>query len=268
MIRLRMDFFSESLGMGTSAVVLLPQAAKGQIGMGGAKGDVTPVLYLLHGLSDDCTTWERRTSIERYASRLGLAVVMPEVRKSFYTNEVLGDSYYDFVAQELPELINSSFNLGHTPENSRANTFVAGLSMGGFGAMKLALNQPERFAAAGSFSGALNPARPDFSTERPELARRIWGYELLPNAQIAPEDNLLGILQGASEAEIAQLPDLWVGCGKDDFLLDDNLAFLELAAERGVQMVNLLTEGAHTWEVWDSYVEQFLEWISPKILKP
>src|SRR5690625_6332384 len=104
MIRMRTDFFAESLDMGTSMVVLMPQAAAG-IGMegadgaggadgpggsdaaGGADADGVPVLYLLHGLSDDCTIWERRTAIERYATAKGIAVVMPEVRRSFYADE-------------------------------------------------------------------------------------------------------------------------------------------------------------------------------------
>jgi len=105
MIRMRTDFFAESLGMGTSMVVLMPQAAAG-IGMEGADGAASaaedergvPVLYLLHGLSDDCTIWERRTSIERYATEKGIAVVMPEVRRSFYADEAVGEKYWTFVA--------------------------------------------------------------------------------------------------------------------------------------------------------------------------
>src|SRR5699024_3640270 len=152
MIRMRTDFFAESLGMGTSMVVLMPQAAAG-IGMAGADGGSSaarearggPVLFLLHGLIDDCTIWERRTSIERYATEKGIAVVMPEVRRSFYADEAVGEQYWTFVAQELPQLIARTFRV----PTARADTFVAGLSMGGFGAFKLALHPPERSAAAG-----------------------------------------------------------------------------------------------------------------------
>ena len=135
MIRMRTDFFAESLGMGTSMVVLMPQAAAG-IGMGGADaaagagapegGPGVPVLYLLHGLSDDCTIWERRTSIERYATEKGIAVVMPEVRRSFYTDEAVGEAYWTFVAEELPQLIARTFRVS----TAREDTFAAGLSMG------------------------------------------------------------------------------------------------------------------------------------------
>src|SRR5690625_6077651 len=128
MIRMRTDFFAESLDMGTSMVVLMPQAAAG-IGMegadgaggadgpggsdaaGGADADGVPVLYLLHGLSDDCTIWERRTAIERYATAKGIAVVMPEVRRSFYADEALGERSEGHTAEELPQLDRKSTRL-------------------------------------------------------------------------------------------------------------------------------------------------------------
>src|SRR5258705_6398585 len=127
--------------------VLLPENTTGQIGMAGSgrTGDFT-TLYLLHGLSDDDTTWVRRTSLERYVAELGLAVVMPQVQRSFYTDEVFGRPYWAFVSEELPRVARSFFRLSADP----AQTFVAGLSMGGYGAFKLALRHPERFGAAAS----------------------------------------------------------------------------------------------------------------------
>src|SRR5690606_33749942 len=135
MMRLRCDFHSSALGLATSMTVLLPQRdAAGQIGVGGGVRDGgTPVLYLLHGLSDDDTIWGRRTSIERYVSDLGLAVVMPQVHRSFYSDVVGGDgNYWQFIADELPQLVADSFQVSAR----REDTFVAGLSMGGYGAMK------------------------------------------------------------------------------------------------------------------------------------
>src|SRR5436309_41301 len=99
MAHLRCDFFSEVLGLSTSMTVLLPQRTTTQIGMAGAaRADGHPVLYLLHGLSDDDTTWLRRTSIERYVAPLGLAVVMPQVHRSFYSDEVHGGRYWTFLS--------------------------------------------------------------------------------------------------------------------------------------------------------------------------
>src|SRR4051794_35556440 len=98
MALIRCDFFSEVLGLGTSMTVLLPQATTGQIGLTGtAPAGAPPVLYLLHGLSDDATTWVRRTSIERYVADLGLAVVMPQVGRSFYVDERHGNRFGTFL---------------------------------------------------------------------------------------------------------------------------------------------------------------------------
>lgn len=256
MIRMRTDFFAESLGMGTSMVVLMPQAAAG-IGMEGS--DVAaeaahergvPVLYLLHGLSDDCTIWERRTSIERYATEKGIAVVMPEVRRSFYTDEAVGERYWTFVAEELPQLIARTFRVS----TAREDTFVAGLSMGGFGAFKLALNHPDRFAAAASLSGALDPSSLSLDLNTGHLAERVWaGAEITGTA-----DDLLGLLR---RADPATLPALFLDCGTEDQLLDHNRRFIDTADERGVELASRLRPGAHTWEFWDQGIQDVLDWL-------
>src|SRR3712207_6407253 len=128
--------FSEALEMGVTFNVVLPQATRTQIGVNASvtPGDL-PLLYLLHGLSDDHSAWVRYTSIERYAAEAGIAVVMPAVGRSFYADEAHGHRYFDYVAEELPRLVSDFFRVSTRPED----TFVAGLSMGGYGAMKLAL---------------------------------------------------------------------------------------------------------------------------------
>lgn len=274
MIHSRMDFHSPALGMGTSAVVLYPQQTDGQIGMAGGidldeNGEPrVPVLYLLHGLSDDCTGWTRRTSIERYASAKGICVVMPEVRRSFYADEVLGEKYWTYVSEELPALINQTFRVS----TAREDTFVAGLSMGGFGAMKLALNQPERFAAAGSFSGALAVAQRDYTEFGHAMPARIWGQGLTPEAGSVYEPFFEGVEQGAfpaiddvnalaRAAEPGSLPRLWIGCGTEDFLLEETRTFVRTLEERGHAHEVTYTPGAHEWAVWDEYVRRFLDWI-------
>ena len=150
-------FFSEVLGLSTSMNVILPQSSAGQIGMEGKSfSEKHHTLYLLHGLSDDHTIWMRRTSIERYAASLGIAVVMPAVHRSFYTDMANGYNYWTFVSEELPAIARSFFPLS----DAREDNFVAGLSMGGYGAFKLALRCPDKFAAAASLSGALADAFP------------------------------------------------------------------------------------------------------------
>ena len=130
------------------------------------------MLYLLHGLSDDHTAWLRYTSVERYAAAAGLAVVMPAVNRSFYANEASGGRYWDYVAEELPQIVGNFFRVSQDP----ADTYVAGLSMGGYGAMKLALTHPDRFAAAATLSGALDLDELSSRPERVELFERIFGH--------------------------------------------------------------------------------------------
>ena len=125
---LQCNFHSDALGMAASMNVILPQKSRTQIGMGGAEAaaEGAPVLYLLHGLSDDHTIWMRRTSIERYAATTGLVVVMPSVNRSFYNNTPDGMRFWDYISEELPALLPTFFHVS----TRREDTFVAGLSMG------------------------------------------------------------------------------------------------------------------------------------------
>src|SRR5262247_490501 len=146
-------FFSQVLGlMSTMSVILpdpLPTETRATLA---SQRPRYPTLYLLHGMSDDHTVWQRRTSIERYVAGRNLAVVMPAVHRSFYTDSLTGQRYWTFISEELPALARHFFPLS----TRRAETYVAGLSMGGYGAFKLALTYPERYAAAASLSGALD----------------------------------------------------------------------------------------------------------------
>ena len=254
MAHLRVDFFSDALSLSTSMTVLLPQRTTTQIGMTGATtGGPPPVLYLLHGLSDDDTIWLRRTSIERYVAPLGLAVVMPQVHRSFYTDEHYGGGYWTFLTEELPQLVDSWFNVSQR----REDTFVAGLSMGGYGALKWALRQPERFAAAASLSGAVDVTGLRTERVRPEDPRmfdRVFGGA---GAGGGPDD-LLWLLDQAAPAT---LPALYVCCGTEDMLIDDNLAFVDRAQRAGLTVTTDFGTGAHDWAYWDTTIQDVLAWL-------
>ncbi len=128
MALMHVDFFSDVLGMCMNMDVILPQQTHGQIGMEGTDaGGQYKTVYLLHGMSDDHTIWQRRTSIERYASTLGIAVVMPTTHLGFYTDTVYGMRYWTFISEELPAVCREFF-----PRMSakREDTLAAGLSMG------------------------------------------------------------------------------------------------------------------------------------------
>jgi S-formylglutathione hydrolase FrmB len=253
MALMRCDFFSDVLGLSTSMTVILPQSTSTQIGMTGVQGDnAPPVLYLLHGLSDDDTIWTRRTSIERYASALGLAVVMPQVHRSFYADAVHGMPFWTFLTTELPELVSTFFRVSQR----REDTFVAGLSMGGYGAMKWALREPWRFASAASLSGAValsHPseyADPDFA----RLTRSIFGD--------TPTDGTGNdVLHLMRVADPTALPRLYVACGTEDFLYRSNLALIEAAKQSGADLTVDFGPGDHEWSYWDEQIQKVLAWL-------
>jgi S-formylglutathione hydrolase FrmB len=251
---LRVDFFADSLALSTSMTVLLPQRTTTQIGMAGAAADgPPPVLYLLHGLSDDDTIWLRRTSIERYVAPLGLAVVMPQVHRSFYSDEHYGGRYWTFLSEELPELVDSWFQVSQR----REDTFVAGLSMGGYGALKWALRHPGRFAAAASLSGAVDVEGLRTRRIRPEdphLYDRIYGDA----APARTDDDLLALV---GRADPATLPALYVGCGEQDELIGDNRAFVEACGGAAVPVTSSFGPGEHDWAYWDATIQDVLAWL-------
>jgi len=256
MAHLRCEFFSETLALSTSMTVLLPQPTAGQIGMAGATGDdPPPVLYLLHGLSDDDTIWLRRTSIERYAAPLGLAVVMPQVHRSFYADEAYGGRFWTFLSDELPALVQRFFRVS----TQREDTYVAGLSMGGYGAFRWALSQPERFAAAASLSGALafGSVGRDYSDPDPadpQLMTRISGGAALAGTAA-------DLAQLVADADPSSLPALQSWCGTEDFLLGHNTDFEQVCVNAGVPLDVHLEPGEHEWGFWDTHIQDVLAWM-------
>jgi putative tributyrin esterase len=243
-------FFSETLGLSTAMTVILPQATKSQIGMEGkASAGKHPTLYLLHGLSDDHTIWLRRTSIERYVAPLGLAVVMPAVHRSYYTDMKQGGAYWSFVSEELPEVARSFFPLS----DRREDTFAAGLSMGGYGAFKLALRRPDAYAAAASLSGALDARRNNGL--HPAEAERVFG---------APDDpggnDLFELAERLAQSG-GPKPALFQCCGTEDFLYGDNVRFRDHARRLGLDLTYEEGPGTHEWGYWDANIRRVLEWL-------
>lgn len=250
MALLSCDFFSEALEVGVSVTVVLPQATQAQIGVTERRvSGPPPVLYLLHGLSDDHTAWLRYTSIERYATDRGLAVVMPAVGRSFYANEAHGHRYWDYVSEELPRVVGQFLRVSQAP----AETFVAGLSMGGYGALKHAFTHPDRYAAAASLSGVVDIRSLTGELARPEIVRRVFDDE------ITAEDDLRQLLEAADPGE---LPALYLGCGtEEELLLAQNTALVAAARAKGVDVTADFRPGVHEWGLWDAQIRDVIAWL-------
>ncbi|MFW6273763.1 MAG: alpha/beta hydrolase [Halanaerobium sp.] len=252
------NFFSDVLGMSSTMNVIIPENREKRIGIESkADQDKYPVLYLLHGLSDDHTAWMRRTSIERYANKYGLAVVMPNVHRSFYTDMAAGNNYFTFISEELPEIAEKFFPL----KTGRNNTFLAGLSMGGYGAFKIALNQPERFAAAASLSGALNIAEnAEQAEEKEELYPELkWVFGDLNRVENTNHDlfYLLKKLKGKKK----KIPELYQCCGTEDFLYKDNLKFKNFCRKNKIKLKYEEESAVHEWGYWDKKIQSVIRWL-------
>ncbi len=255
-------FFSEVLNVTTAMNVILPQDRPylPVQPRNPAAGEKHPVLFLLHGMTDNHSAWLRNTSIERYAEAKGLAVVMPEVDLSFYTDMAYGRKYWTFISEELPVLARTFFPLSE----ERSETFVAGLSMGGYGAFKLALRCPDMFAAGASLSGALNMA--DVRTRRTDadanqLFDLIFGQEPFHGT----DNDLLHVAKELGAAPGLK-PALYQCCGTEDFLYDDNLVFRNTAAEAGLDLTYVEGPGTHEWGYWDVHIEKILQWLPLELL--
>lgn len=259
MALLHVDFFSMVLGMSMNMDVILPQQTWGQIGMEGKGADgKCKTVYLLHGMSDDQTVWQRRTSIERYASKLGIAVVMPTTHLAFYTDTAYGMRYWTFISQELPEICHEFF-----PQMSRAreDTLAAGLSMGGYGAWKLGLRAGDTFGAAASLSGALDIVEDcgrnmRENADREALFRGIFTSE---EALQGSDDDLMALADRLA-AEKKELPRLYAWCGTEDFLYQGNLKVWNHVKKLGFDLTREESAGNHQWKYWDEKIQDVLRW--------
>ena len=242
---LQADFYSDILGRGAQLCAILPE--------GKAPAGGFPTLYLLHGKGDDCTAWTRRTSIERYASQKRLAVVMPDARLGWYTNTCAGERWFDHIADEIVWFTRRMLpGLSHR----REDTFVAGLSMGGYGALRCALGRPEVFSKAASLSGSLQPA----TRPRPQDAA-YWEDTFGPlEAAEGSEHDLFRAAALLKEDR----PEIWMWCGTEDSHHPENLRLRDHLRALGYSLAYSDGPGGHQWKCWDAQIQNALDWLIPE----
>lgn len=241
MALLRGEYSSQVLEMTTSFQAVLPDE--------GELGDVKTV-YLLHGLTDNCTGWTRYSCCERYARERGVALVIPEVQRSFYIDGASGLRYFTYVSQELPRAMQRLFGL--SPE--REKNYVMGLSMGGYGALKCALTYPERYAGCGSFSGVTDL---DGLRALPSPPLHPWEFDALlgPGGAAGTENDLFALAAGKT------LPPVYLSCGEQDSLYPMNVKFARYLESRGAYYRFDHRPGAHAWDFWDRSLRDCMDWL-------
>ena len=244
MALLEVGFHAKALEKWSSMAVLLPEG----------KGPF-PVLYLLHGLSDDHTAWLRRTSIERYVEGMGLIVVMPDGHRSWYVNDPRagGHAYEDHIVKDVVGFVDRSFRT--VP--GRRGRAIAGLSMGGFGAVMLALRHPELFCAACSHSGALAAFH--------DGARHSEGLLALTSAVPPGKHDCFRLARRLKPPR--RRPALRLDCGTEDFLLPGNRAFHAHLAKLGLPHVYEEYPGDHNWGYWDLHVQDTIRFVREHLVR-
>lgn len=232
-----LHYFSKALGMQTAANVLLPEGDQ-------HKGPF-PVFYLLHGLSDDHTIWLRRTSIERYVQSLPLIVVMPSGGRGFYSDAREGFAYDTALTRDLVGYIDQIF----PTRAERGGRCIGGLSMGGYGAIKLALTHPDLFCSANSHSGALGFGH------KPLSGDDAFAVEMRRIVGDAPQGGPHDLHALIEKLDPTKLPALRIDCGTEDFLIEDNRAFHAHLVHRNIRHEYDESPGAHEWSYWDQHVQ-------------
>ena len=242
---IQMRLFSQALNMFTPVNVILPQPRDAHREL-----QPLPTLYLLHGMGDDATAWMRKSCVECYALEHGLAVVMPDGGLSCYENMAHGGAYRDYICDELPLTMRKTFPLS----TQREQNFIAGCSMGGFGALKLGLARPELWSKIGCFSAAHFEYRPD-SPRNQAMLRRVYGNRL--------DEYEARIAADAQSVNAGSLPlSIWHCCGTEDALRDNALqsrAFFEGMGAGAIAYHFEMLPGRHDWALWDAAARRFLE---------
>jgi S-formylglutathione hydrolase FrmB len=241
---------SEALNHSVSVNVILPQDRK--------ENEKLKVLWLLHGMFGDHSYWTRFTNIERYVDDKNVCVVMPAVENSYYTDMVYGKKFFTYVTEELPEILEPMFGLSR----KREDNYVAGFSMGGYGTFKMALNYPDMYCMAASLSGALD-------LEALYKAKQAGDIKLEPYLRIifgsfeAFKDSNSDLRYMAElRAKEENVPDLFMCCGKEDFLYKMNLEYLAFLKNLNIPVTYEEDDNyEHTWEYWDLKIKRVIEWM-------
>ena len=260
----RISFMAETLGRTVPLTVILP-TDKVYFGDMPRREPGKPykTLYLLHGILGDDTDWLYGTRIARWAAEKDLCVVMPSGENMFYVDQPdTGNRFGEFIGRELVEFTRKTFPLSH----KREDTYIGGLSMGGYGAMRNGLKYSDTFGAIIGLSSAflvdeslliVNP-NPTFPSDRQEYKKAVFGQDL--EAAIASDKNPYVLIRQHLEQK-KEIPAIFMACGKDDFLLSKNQKFVSFLRENNVPVHYVEAPGNHEWDFWDTHIKEALEWL-------
>ncbi len=244
---LRGSFLSTELGRHNSFSIILPHDVLEEPQWG------FPVLYLLHGKSDDCQSWLFRSGIERYAQEFGIAVVMPDIGISWCTDTIFGGNYFSYVTKELPEVVGNMFRLSVR----REDTYIGGISMGGYGALKAVLTMPEKYAGCIALSAVADIGRVMAEQVREGTNKAMWKAVLGESLRLDAKNDLFQLTEMiGGYANIC--PKIHLVCGSRDEFFDDNVRLKGAFDKYKIDHAFTKGDAGHEWGFWDAALHHTL----------
>lgn len=238
MAHLTINFRSKALGMPVMLDVLMPQ------GRGGYK-----TLYLLHGAGGDHTSWVLNTRIADYVNNRNIAVVMPSGKNRFYVNNEYGKNFYTYITEELVSQCEQWFDISRKAEDR----YIAGMSMGGYGAVYAGLKKPSMYNTVFSYSGLLN------ILERYDKPQGIDMFPVFGTRQQLIYNNY-DLYTLINQAENVQTKYV-IACGTQDPRIHMSRQLSEALTNGGIPNVYRESPGAHDFAYWDYCIEQTVKYI-------
>ena len=258
---MQVNFFSRCLSRQVTVNAVVPVGKFHMPGMPEREKKPFKTMYLLHGIFGNYSDWLVGSRIVPWAEERNLAVIMPSGDNSFYVDhEKSGAMYGEFYGRELIDVTRELFPLS----DKREDTFIAGLSMGGYGAMRNGLKYHETFSSIAALSGALVRDNIASSTnDTPTIIGRRSYFESV----FGDLDKLVGsdkdpkALVTMLKNSGAPFPSIYIACGTEDFLIEPNRDYHKFLQENGVEHTYVEGPGAHTWDFWDEYILKVLNWL-------
>lgn len=263
MALLEVNFISSALMRTVSANVILPVDKILPPGQPPREEKPFQTLYLLHGIFENYTDWVTGTRIQRFAEEKNLAVVMPSGDNGFYVDHPNGDRYGEFIGKELVEITRRMFPLSR----KREDTFIAGLSMGGYGALRNGLKYAETFGyAAGLSSGFILDSVLSSTYDSPKEPSSVHGRQFYESVfgdltKLKGSDCDVEALVKHRIDSQKPLPKIYLACGTEDFLLENNRVFHHFLQQEGVEHIYEEGPGSHEWDFWDRYIKRVIDWL-------
>lgn len=218
-------------------------------------------LYLLHGIMGDCTNWVTRTRVAQLAAQHGIVVIMPSGDNSFYVDqEASTNNYGEYIGRELVEETRKLFPLS----SKREDTFIAGLSMGGYGAIRNGLKYHHTFGSVAGLSSAIIMEQVLASTDEAEwiFKKRSYYQAIFGDlSKLKGSDKDLEALVKMMKKENKSMPRIYLACGTEDYLIENNRNYRDFLIGENIEHTYVESTGIHDWKFWDEYIEKVLIWL-------